>query len=113
MDSHKNNGAGPNQRISNLNSHFISAQTADSKKIVIDGHEYDEIIDFEPFHKDKIQYFNKQGWGYNDSRFMIDPKKDTVSFTGSKYMYSGHELPNLKSWVSGVLEMDFVNLQVP
>lgn len=62
---------------------------ASAKKIVAGGQEYDEVTDLEPYHKNRIDYFNKQGWGYNDSSFQLDKQRDVVKFTGSKYLYSG------------------------
>ena len=69
------------------------------RQINVDGTEYDEIVDLQPYFKNKLDYFNKQGWGYKDSTFAHDKKKDQVYFTGDKYLYSGYYLPEFWTWV--------------
>lgn len=46
----------------------------------------------------KLDYFKKNGWGYTDSEFIIDRKREIGSFSGSRYLYAGHELPGLKDF---------------
>ena len=48
-------------------------------------------------HQIKLDYFNKQGWGYADSQFVFDPKRKMAGFggTGRRYLYSGEDMPNM------------------
>ena len=39
--------------------------------------------------KTKLDYFNKQGWGYADSYFIINEKRDKISFVGPRYSLNG------------------------
>jgi len=42
------------------------------------------------------------GWGFRDSGFQIDPQGH-VTFIGSRYAISGHEIPQLLPWAEGIL----------
>jgi alkyldihydroxyacetonephosphate synthase len=59
----------------------------------------------------KLDYFNKQGWGYKDSEFAIVPpgqkNEGAVTFTGNKYLYSGHILPDFRPWVVKTVSLNF------
>jgi hypothetical protein len=69
-----------------------------TKKATVGDQSYDEVIDYERHFKNKLDYFNKQGWGYSDSEFILDKKSGHVKFTGDRYLYSGFELPGLKDF---------------
>ena len=74
-------------RLSLLNSQLVSSATSSMKnpislhaqnvspvKMVGDGNkEWPEIVDHKPSAKIKLDYHNKQGWGYEDSAFILDP----------------------------------------
>jgi len=53
-----------NKRLTQLNSHFIFNETAATKTVTIADQTYVEVIDSAPHYKNKLDYFNKQGWGY-------------------------------------------------
>jgi alkyldihydroxyacetonephosphate synthase len=61
------------------------------------------------FTQIKLDYFDKQGWGYADSYFVFDPKRKMCAFggTGTKYLYSGEEMPGLYQWGLDNLKFDF------
>ena len=85
-------------RLDLLNEQFCGNMAAKVRQINVDGTDYDEIVDLQPYFKNKLDYFNKQGWGYKDSTFAHDKKKDQVYFTGDKYLYSGYYLPEFWTW---------------
>lgn len=78
------------------------------KKIDVGGQQYQEVIENLQFSQTKLDYFNKQGWGYKDSNFIYDEKKDMCYFTGNgkRYLYSGEALPALKGFASTELTFD-------
>jgi hypothetical protein len=60
-------------RLAILNSHFLSQATTKTEgKVGDDKHQYAEVIDHHPHIKTKIDYFNKQGWGYADTALVLD-----------------------------------------
>ncbi|RWS10319.1 alkyldihydroxyacetonephosphate synthase: peroxisomal-like isoform X1 [Dinothrombium tinctorium] len=46
------------------------------------------------------------GWGYNDSKFEVDPKALVIYFTGNRYRIGDKKLPNFKQWVEAKLGVD-------
>ena len=57
--------------------------------------------------QNKLDYFNKQGWGYADSYFNLDIKKKMVDFKGDKYLYSGQQMPEFVDWVLDNVAINF------
>ena len=58
-----------------------------------------EIVDHHPSKGIKLDYFNKQGWGYADSGFETTKDKSAVKITGNRYMYGGEVLPEFLPWI--------------
>ena len=96
-------------RLKQLNSHFITQSTKIATKSITIGDEvYTEVIDYAPRYENKLDYFNKQGWGYADSVFERNDKTGKLLMTGNKYLYSGKVLPNIADWIeANVSGIDF------
>lgn len=81
-------------RLAAVNKHFQNDKAQISpEKTTVDGKEYPEIIDYHPDREIKIFYFNRQGWGYNDSGFEYLKDKKQIKIKGSRYMFGGQILP--------------------
>lgn len=52
------------------------------------------------------------GWGYKDSKFMVDGITQQISFTGDRYKIGNKNLPHFKSWVESALGVD-LNVLLP
>lgn len=84
------------ERLQSLDNHFISQS---QEKFIVDGeHKYEVLIDKNPEQKIKMDYFKKKGWGYTDTDFVWDEAKGSFKLLGSRYVYSGKYLPNIKSF---------------
>ncbi len=60
-----------------------------SKETLTDGNkEYPETLDHEPQRGIKLDYYKKQGWGFKDTYFELDPKRDCTILRGNRYMFS-------------------------
>lgn len=46
------------------------------------------------------------GWGYKDSRFLLNNKVNQVAFSGDRYPIGNKVLPNFKSWVENTFGID-------
>ncbi|XP_037965123.2 alkyldihydroxyacetonephosphate synthase isoform X2 [Plutella xylostella] len=46
------------------------------------------------------------GWGYNDSKFTVDYKKEMITFTGNRYAIGGKFLPNFIPFVLEYFDID-------
>jgi hypothetical protein len=77
------------------------------KHMTVGGQQYDEVTDLQPHFKNKLDYFNKQGWGYQDSSFVLDKEVNMVKFTGNKYLYSGQYLPDFYKWIKENVGINF------
>lgn len=53
-----------------------------------DKFKYKEVIDHKPNLKTRIDFVNKQGWGYADTEFIYDSKKEMIKVTGYRYKFS-------------------------
>ena len=62
-------------RLSAINNHFSGSNQVSAETITVDGKTYTEVIDNHPEREIKINYFNKQGWGYSDSGFEVIKSK--------------------------------------
>ena len=93
----------------------VRPNRAAKKAIQIGDRSYEEVVDYEPKLSTKLSYFNKQGWGYNDSRFKLTKVngKPLVSFTGKRYLYSGQTLPEFFDWAEKNVSLDMNNTQPP
>ncbi|ENN71142.1 hypothetical protein HUJ04_007585 [Dendroctonus ponderosae] len=58
-----------------------------------------------PKHRQELLKWN--GWGYNDSKFIVDNKQ--VYFSGKRYPIGELRLPNLIGWVTQTLGVDLSN----
>lgn len=72
-----------------------------------DTKQYPEIIDYKPHLKIKLDYFNKQGWGYADTALVLDPHKDQIKLIGNRYIFSEKYMPNFKTWASEAAHINF------
>jgi len=54
----------------------------------------------------KLDYYNKQGWGYKDSGFEYDKKEDAVRIKGTRYMFGGQILPQFLPWLKDNIGID-------
>lgn len=52
-------------------------------------------------HTPKHTWFKPDGWGFNDTKFMLN-EKGQVQITGDRYLYSGKILPSFASWLKSV-----------
>lgn len=71
------------------------------------------IVDNDPARGTKADYFHRQGWGYTDSGFVYDAKRDAVLVKGNRYMHGGESLPTLKTWVEENMGVDWKKEDVP
>ena len=46
------------------------------------------------------------GWGYKDSKFQLDEKTHTFSFSGDRYKIGSQKLPLFSQWVQTTLGVD-------
>lgn len=46
------------------------------------------------------------GWGYKDSKFVVDGTTHHISFTGDRYKIGNKTLPHFKAWVESALGVD-------
>lgn len=76
-------------RLSAVNNHFSGSNQVSAETITVDGRTYTEVIDNHPEREIKINYFNKQGWGYSDSGFEYLKDKKAIKIKGSRYMFGG------------------------
>ncbi len=70
------------------------------------GKQYLEVVDHKPHLKTKLDYFNKQGWGFADTKMMVDPANDQVTLTGHRYQFSSQHLPSFKKWAEEVVHIN-------
>uniref|UniRef100_A0A7N4NRS8 Alkylglycerone-phosphate synthase n=1 Tax=Sarcophilus harrisii TaxID=9305 RepID=A0A7N4NRS8_SARHA len=55
--------------------------------------------------KKRQELMKWNGWGYNDSKFIIN-KKGQIEFTGKRYPLSGMVLPTFREWLQNVLGLN-------
>jgi len=51
------------------------------------------------------------GWGYSDTSFAMNDDGE-VQLQGSRYLFSGQTMPNLRTWMEGAVGLD-INSQTP
>ncbi|GIY87581.1 alkyldihydroxyacetonephosphate synthase, peroxisomal [Caerostris extrusa] len=62
--------------------------------------------------KSKVPYQKRQdllkwnGWGYKDSKFLLNSKLNQLEFSGDRYPIGNKVLPNFKTWVENVFGID-------
>jgi hypothetical protein len=97
-------------RLSLLNSHFTSNLTVAQAAVVVnEGRQYLEVIDHKPHLKTRIDYMNRQGWGYADTALVLDPTKDMLYLKGNRYLFSGQFMPDFKKWAEEFAHLNFSN----
>ena len=90
-----------------MNNQFASQKPFVSKETVtVSGKTYPEIVDNHANRGIKLDYVNKQGWGYKDSGFEYDKKADAVRIKGSRYMFGGQILPTFLPWLKDNIGVD-------
>ena len=103
-------------RLKNLEGQFLNGITGPASatqtlitpnKIGDDTKKYPEIIDYHPEKKTKLDYINKQGWGYADTYFFMDENTKNGSMAGNRYDAGGKQFPHLKKWVEAEAGIDF------
>ncbi|KRX00983.1 FAD-linked oxidase-like, C-terminal [Pseudocohnilembus persalinus] len=62
--------------------------------------------------KYKIDWFRKNGWGFNDTAFMIGDD-GVISLTGNRYTDAGKKLPNFRQWAEEVCGLNINNTTLP
>jgi hypothetical protein len=65
-----------------------------------------EFIDFNASKGIKLDYWNKQGYGYADSGFVLTEDKKNVMIKGNRYMYGGEVLPAFLPWIVENMQAD-------
>ena len=85
-----------------LNNQFASSNTFISAEMTVisEDKSVPEIVDHHVSRGIKLDYFNKQGWGYADSGFESTKDKQHVKIAGNRYMYGGEILPNFAPWIA-------------
>jgi len=61
--------------------------------------------------KYRHDWFRVNGWGFKDTEFVLD-KDGQVKLTGSRYLFSGQQLPKFREWVEKEINID-LNVQTP
>lgn len=74
---------------------------------------FDEVVDHEPEGLNKVDYYSKHGWGYNDHGFVFNEKIGKVRMEGTKYEMCGKYMPNFKTWVENFIHLDFTKPSPP
>ncbi|XP_055925015.1 alkyldihydroxyacetonephosphate synthase, peroxisomal-like [Argiope bruennichi] len=64
-------------------------------------HEVKSVI---PKRRQELLKWN--GWGYKDSKFLLNSKLNQLEFSGNRYPIGSKVLPNFKSWVENVFGID-------
>lgn len=94
-------------RLAAVNQQFAGDKAKISQEnINVDGKEYSEIIDYHSDRDIKIFFFNRQGWGYNDSGFKYLKDKKKIQIVGHRYMFGGQILPKFSDYVIDNLHLD-------
>lgn len=86
----------------------FAPQTGGAKAatITIDGKTYTELIDYHPQKTIKMDYFNRQGWGFADSGFTYVKEQNMAKIKGTRYMHGNELLPGFLQYFESVLEID-------
>lgn len=61
--------------------------------------------------KYRHDWFRHNGWGFKDTEFVLD-KDGQVKLTGSRYLFSGQQLPKFREWVEKEINID-LNINTP
>lgn len=79
-----------------------------SAEVINDGeHSYPATVDFNPDQKAKIEYFKKQGWGYNETAIKYKRDVHNVFVEGDRYDLAGQWLPGFAPYAKEYLGVDF------
>jgi len=82
------------ERIVNLKGHLTQNQTTS-----------EDAEPNEQREKYRHDWFRVNGWGYNDTEFILD-KDGLVKLTGNRYLFSGQVLPKFREWVEKEVHID-------
>lgn len=59
----------------------------------------------------KLEWFKNNGWGYRDTKFIMEPD-GVVRLTGTRYRFSGQKMLKFKEWVESKVGIDTsINMQ--
>lgn len=89
-----------------MNLQFQTASSSQAKTITIDTQTYQELIDHQPQKQTKMDYFNRQGWGFADSGFVYQKENNQVKIKGTRYMHGGECLPSFLPFCEQNLGVD-------
>jgi alkyldihydroxyacetonephosphate synthase len=64
-----------------------------------------------PLHRQELLKWN--GWGYKDTKFIINDSDQTAMAIGDRYKISGHKLPLLGEWFRQVIGASFDRKSIP
>ncbi len=56
-------------------------------------------------YKPRLDYFKLNGWGYKDTKFVIE-NNDYVLLTGGRYSFSGKPMKQFKKWVEEDIKLN-------
>lgn len=77
-------------------------------EVITDGeHTYPQTVDFNPDQKCKIEYFDKQGWGYTETAIKYKKEQGKVFVEGNRYDLAGQWLPGFAPYAKDHLGVDF------
>ncbi|XP_068211403.1 alkyldihydroxyacetonephosphate synthase, peroxisomal-like [Palaemon carinicauda] len=90
----------------------INLQPASWRPSAPEKTEHDVTAPTVPRKRQELLKWN--GWGYNDSKFVVHKEKDYyVSFSGNRYKIGSMVLPHFSSWVRDTLGVDFDDCTPP
>lgn len=55
---------------------------------------YPQIVDYHPDRKIKFNINNQFGWGFKDTYFIVDEKRENIMLTGNRYDYCQKLMPH-------------------
>ena len=64
------------------------------------------MIDHHKSRGIKLDYYNKQGWGFADSGFEYDKKEQGIRIKGNRYVFGGQILPGFLPFLKSSLKVD-------
>lgn len=104
-------------RLAAVNKQFSPSKPLRTEEtITVDGKSYPEIIDHHSDRQTKINFFNKFGWGYNDSGFELAKMSNGekgIRIKGDRYMFGGQFLPKFLPYTMSQLHLNPDNEDPP
>lgn len=86
------------ERLATLQGHLVPNETG-AKQFIEQRAKY------------RHDWFKVNGWGFKDTEFILD-KSGQVKLTGSRYLFSGQQLPKFREWCERECHID-LNVQTP